>query len=134
MDFSARLKSVIKRSQLNRDAFAEKTGVSRRHLFNYLGETSTPTADFFQAVKDAFPWVNIEWMVTGIGSMDAPVTGEEAGEYRRRPPPIDDIGEKILLMLNEMSEEKRREVLRHVEEKKLLADLLAEKRQRKNNG
>lgn len=34
-----------------------------------------PTADFFQAVKAAFPWVNIEWLITGIGEMEVQADG-----------------------------------------------------------
>ena len=70
MPFSARLKEVIEKTGLGREAFAQETGVSRRQLFNYLGEKSTPTSDFFQSIKRAFPWVNIEWLITGIGEME----------------------------------------------------------------
>lgn len=82
MNFSERLKIVVKRSGLNKEPFAEKTGVSRRMLFNYLGGENAPTADFFQAVKTAFPWVNIEWLITGIGAMEATTIGEPGGSYQ----------------------------------------------------
>jgi transcriptional regulator with XRE-family HTH domain len=135
MDISERLKAVIKQSSLGREEFAEKTGVSRRHLFNYLGGKSSPTSDFFQAVKKAFPWVNIEWLITGIGEMESPHIGEEASPYSKTAPPVDAISEKILLMLREMPDEKRREVLKYTEDQKLIAEFLAEKgRGRKANG
>ena len=82
MDFPERLKLVIKRSSLKREEFAEKAGKSRAQLFNYLGGAQHPTADFFQAVKAAFPWVNIEWLITGIGAMEAPQIGEPGGQYQ----------------------------------------------------
>jgi hypothetical protein len=75
MDFPERLKAVIKRSGLKREEFAEAAGKSRTQIFKYLGGEQNPTADFFQAVKRAFPWVNIEWLITGEGEMERPRTG-----------------------------------------------------------
>mgnify|MGYP001386886219 CR=1 FL=1 len=75
MSFSNRLKAVIKSSGLKRDEFAEKSGKSRGQLFKYLGGENTPTADFFEAIKAAFPWVNIEWLITGIGEMEVAPRG-----------------------------------------------------------
>lgn len=71
MDFPERLRATIKRSGLKREEFAERAGKSRGQLFKYLGGESAPTADFFQAIKSEFPWVNIEWLITGEGEMDS---------------------------------------------------------------
>lgn len=70
MDFPARLKLFIKETGLKRDEFAKKTGKSRGQLFKYLGGESSPTTDFFQEIKKAFPWANIDWLITGEGEMD----------------------------------------------------------------
>ena len=123
MEFPERLKLVIKRSGLKREEFAEKAGKSRTQIFKYLGGEQLPTADFFQAVKAAFPWVNIEWLITGIGAMEATTIGEPGGQYQAVGPPVDKVSELILLMLNDMPEEKRREVLKYAEGQKRLADL-----------
>lgn len=122
MNFSQRLKAIIKISQEGMDAFAEKTGVSRRMLFNYTAGNNSPPAEFFQAVKQAFPWVNIEWLITGIGEMKVPVVQEGDGDYVLDRPPPDVVTQKILLMLKEMPEEKRREVLKYTEFQKQLTD------------
>lgn len=82
MEFSERLKIVIKRSRLKREEFAEKAGKSRTQIFKYLGGEQHPTADFFQAVKVAFPWVNIEWLITGVGTMEATTINDPGGQYQ----------------------------------------------------
>jgi len=69
MGFEARLKALIAESGLGRDDFAKKIGISRRSLFNYLGGKNPPTGAFYQSVKTAFPWVNVEWLITGQGEM-----------------------------------------------------------------
>lgn len=75
MDFSGRLKAVIKKTGLKREEFAERVGKSRTQIFKYLGGEQNPTSDFFLGVKQAFPWVNIEWLITGVGEMEARTAG-----------------------------------------------------------
>jgi transcriptional regulator with XRE-family HTH domain len=54
---------------------------------------------------------------------------ECASEIREpQAPLVDQVTEKILLMLADLDEEKKREVLRYIEEKKLLTDLLKERK------
>lgn len=40
-------------------------------MFNYLAGRNEPPASFFRALKEAFPWVNIEWLITGEGEMES---------------------------------------------------------------
>lgn len=71
MDFSTRLRELLQKGGLNAAAFGKKVGLSRAQVYNYLGGKHDPPATFFQAVKQAFPWVNIEWLITGVGEMEA---------------------------------------------------------------
>ena len=135
MDFSQRLRLLIKKTGLKREEFAERAGKSRGQLFKYLGGESSPTAEFFQEIKQAFPWVNIEWLLTGTGEMISYEINEESDHDKYgRGSPRDPVTEKILLMLQDMPEEKRREILKYVEDQKLLADLLAERGDRRKVG
>jgi|GEM_PF-4366350 len=69
MDFSDRLKLLISETELTKDQFAAKSGKSRNQIFKYLRGETLPTADFFETIKKEFPWVNIEWLITGAGEM-----------------------------------------------------------------
>ena len=122
-DFSIRLRACIKTAGLNVEEFGKKVRVSKAQMYRYLSRENTPTADFFQAVKASFPWVNIEWLITGIGYMNYQVGNEQGGVYYSRGAPADKVSELILLMLNDMPEEKRREVLKYAEGQKRLAEL-----------
>jgi len=68
----------------------------------------------------------LEWVLTGESE------SEQVG--RAAPDPYDPIGDKILQMLKDMPDEKRRDVLKYAEEKKLLADLLADDGVKKRGG
>lgn len=66
-DFVARLNSIIGKSGDNKKTFAKKCGVSEKQLYIYLKGTSEPSMRFFVSVKDQYPWVNIEWLISGNG-------------------------------------------------------------------
>lgn len=69
MSFSDRLELFCEASGLKKKDILEKTGVSRSIFFAYLRGDSQPTPKFFLALKEAFPWVNVEWLITGQGEM-----------------------------------------------------------------
>lgn len=103
-------------------------------MFNYLAGRNEPSAAFFQNIKQAFPWVNIEWLITGEGEMCRPLADGE--DEKQTGPKMDIVSEKILLMLQQMPEDKRREVLKYAEEREQLAksEKTPAKRRRKANG
>jgi transcriptional regulator with XRE-family HTH domain len=69
MSFSDRLELFCEASGLKKKDILEKTGVSRSIFFAYLRGDSQPAPKFFLVLKEAFPWVNIEWLITGQGEM-----------------------------------------------------------------
>lgn len=99
-------------------------GVSRAQLFNYLNGKHEPSLSFFKRVKETFPWVNIEWLITGERGE---AVGEPPSPYPQKTPVV----ERIDWMLKEMGEEAQRDVLKYTEEKKLLAELMAERQGKK---
>jgi transcriptional regulator with XRE-family HTH domain len=66
--------------------------------------------------------VSFQWLLTGEGEMFPAASVHPGGKW-------DDVTEKILLLLKDMDLEKRREVLRYLEEKKLLNELLQERKE-----
>jgi transcriptional regulator with XRE-family HTH domain len=71
MDFPERLKACIKTTGLNAEEFGKKVGSSKAQMYRYLSQENEPTMSFFQRVKDEFPWINVEWLATGLGEMEA---------------------------------------------------------------
>jgi hypothetical protein len=74
--------------------------------------------------------INPGWLLTGEGEMRrADVVSEPGAPYNADP-----VTEKIVIMLKDMPEEARLEILRSVEEKKLLRELLEERKKMKDAG
>lgn len=113
-----RLKKVM--GDLSVRKFAEVLGCPPTTVQQYL-KGRTPPADFVVLVCERFK-VDSWWLLTGEGFVS-----EEPLEYNCKDP----VTERIDLMLEEMDEEGKRDILKYAEEKKLLAELKAE-RQGKN--
>lgn len=125
MNFSERLNAFFKATGIKKNDLPELIGISRGMLFNYLAGRNEPSAAFFQNLKKAFPWVNIEWLITGEGEMEAhpEKTREEAEDQvlmdqdlqkaLQRDPRI----AKIAIMLGNMSVSDIEEVFRKSEER-----------------
>ena len=77
-DFCARLEYVIGKSPDNKKAFAKKCGISEKQLYVYLKGASEPGMRFFSAMKCQYPFINIEWVITGEG---LPLFNDDKGQY-----------------------------------------------------
>lgn len=73
---------------------------------------------------------NFEWVMHGKGDIPANKVHQNT-EYKDQEKALDPITAKITAMLADMSLEQRRDVLRYVEERKLLADLTTVKNKKK---
>lgn len=70
MSIKQRFESVLESVGLNQTEFASKAGYSRAALSNFINDkTKLPKADFFQAVKKAFPTLNLNWLIIGQGEI-----------------------------------------------------------------
>lgn len=61
-----RIKQI--RGNLSKSAFAEKLGIKLQYIKRYEEEGVLPTTDFYKRIINTFD-VNINWLLTGIGSM-----------------------------------------------------------------
>lgn len=110
MTFPGRLKIVIDKSGLKREEFAARVSVSKRQLFNYLGGSSEPTLSFFQRVKKEFPWVNLDWLTTGVSS--------DSSKELYNP-----TLEKIINKASVLVEKDQQDILKKVEDKIEVAEM-----------
>ena len=70
MEFTERLKTIIKLSGLSRDDFAKKGGISRSQLFRYLNGEQEPSTSFYRNIKAHHSWINTNWLISGEGEPD----------------------------------------------------------------
>ncbi|WP_298420810.1 helix-turn-helix transcriptional regulator [uncultured Kordia sp.] len=83
-DFSKRLKKVIDYYGLSASAFSEKLGVQRSSISHILSGRNKPSLEFVMKILNAFPEVELYWLLNGKGSFPK-VTSEK---IESTPPPI----------------------------------------------
>lgn len=66
---SDRLTDIIEHYGLTASSFADKTGVQRSGVSHLLSGRNKPSLDFIVKLLDAFPELNLYWLLNGNGSM-----------------------------------------------------------------
>jgi transcriptional regulator with XRE-family HTH domain len=133
--FTDKLKKIIEATVYSMRQFAKELGISPSTFHEYL-KGRTPPADLLVRICERFN-VSETWLLTGEGPM---FREKEVRKEEEPPPSREDSSEglspellralshptirSIALMLSEMSEDDIREILKRVEEKKLLKFLL----------
>lgn len=67
-EFSKRLEKVIHFYDESASSFAEKIGVQRSSISHILSGRNKPSLDFVLKVLDAFPEVELYWLLNGKGT------------------------------------------------------------------
>ena len=67
IDFTNRLKKILKNHQLTASLFADKIGVQRSSISHILSGRNKPSLDFILKVTKAFSDVDIYWLLNGKG-------------------------------------------------------------------
>ena len=67
-DFVNRLEFLLEHFELSASSFADKIGVQRSSLSHILSGRNKASLDFILKIHDAFPSLNIEWLIKGNGS------------------------------------------------------------------
>lgn len=62
-----RIKQVILKENLTASIFADKIGVLRSSLSHILAGRNKPGADFIEKLLHHMPYVNANWLFTGVG-------------------------------------------------------------------
>lgn len=66
MSLQLRLKSFFDSTSIKKNDLPAKLGVSRSTLFAYLGGKNDPPAHFFMTLKQVFPEVDLNWLLSGV--------------------------------------------------------------------
>ena len=67
VDFTKRLQKVIDFYDETASSFAEKIGVQRSSISHILSGRNKPSLDFVMKVTNAYPEVNLYWLLNGKG-------------------------------------------------------------------
>lgn len=77
-DIIKRLEKILKHYELSASGFADKIKVQRSSLSHLLNGRNKPSLDFILKVDNAFPEVNLYWLLHGKGVF--PATTEKSEE------------------------------------------------------
>ncbi len=66
-DFIKRLEYLLDYYSLNASSFADKIGVQRSSLSHLLSGRNKPSLDFIMKITEAFPEVNLYWILNNKG-------------------------------------------------------------------
>jgi hypothetical protein len=67
-EFSDRLSYVIDKSNDTKKVFVKKCGKSEPQLYAYLKGNQLPGTDFYQKLKEHYPFINLDWLISGQGN------------------------------------------------------------------
>ena len=62
---------------LKASEFADTIGVNRATISHILSGRNKPSIDFFEKLLQAYPNLNSNWLITGIGYMTAQIEVQE---------------------------------------------------------
>ncbi|MEP2279689.1 helix-turn-helix transcriptional regulator [Maribacter sp.] len=66
--FLTRLKTILVHNELSSAAFADLIDVQRSSISHLLNGRNKPSLEFIMKVNDAFPEVDLQWLLYGKGS------------------------------------------------------------------
>lgn len=69
MEFNDRITKVIEYSKLSPAEFAEEIGVQRSSISHIVSGRNKPSLDFITKIKNKFPDLEWNWLITGEGEM-----------------------------------------------------------------
>ena len=69
MDVKDRILSVISYAELTASEFADEIGVQRSSVSHITSGRNKPSLDFLVKIKDRFPELAWDWLITGQGEM-----------------------------------------------------------------
>jgi len=115
----SRLREYRKRKKMMAKTLAKLIGISQGSLSDIENGKTKPSSDTLTSIVRHTD-INPAWLLTG----DGPVMRGEIKEE------LDDVSKTVLEQMKDMDDDARRDVLKYLQEKKLIAELFEERRKR----
>ena len=78
-----RLKNWMESEGLKPSQLADNIGVNRATISHILSGRNKPSIDFLQKLLSAYPNLNANWLITGIGYMNTKKDAEEVKSSKK---------------------------------------------------
>lgn len=113
-EFNTRLKKILDYYGLSASAFAEVITVQRSSISHILSGRNKPSLDFISKVLNAFPEIDLLWLLSGVGDFPRNTTPplpktEKAQELAKPTNPVatissgDELIERIVIFYKDGS-------------------------------
>ncbi|THD67865.1 helix-turn-helix domain-containing protein [Robertkochia marina] len=79
-EFAQRLQKIMELYQLTASAFAESVGVQRSAISHILSGRNKPSLDFVLKILEAYPDVELYWLLNGKGPGPVKESNEETAD------------------------------------------------------
>ena len=80
-----RIKKIMESNHMTQKIFSQFTGISEGSLSGVLNNKTRPTLQMVDAIHKHFPQVSLEWLMYGVGSMEATPSSAEGVAEGDRP-------------------------------------------------
>ncbi len=90
MNLNERISKVISYSELSSSEFADEIDVQRSNISHITSGRNKPSLDFLIKIKERFPELQWEWLITGEGEMIKSPEKEPSPEVQK-PTPLPDL-------------------------------------------
>ena len=77
-----RIRKIIQKEGLNVNQFSKIIGVNRSALSHILSGRNKPSVDVLEKILDSFPSVNANWLLSGLGKIDANLSNQDEKKDR----------------------------------------------------
>lgn len=67
LKFASRLEKILTHYELSAASFADKVGVGRSSISHILSGRNKPSLDFIMKILQAFPEIDLYWLMNGKG-------------------------------------------------------------------
>ena len=129
---SNRITSARKKAGLTQEDLAKRLNIAYSTLNKYEKGHRIPDAILLSQMANILD-CDPGWLLSGPDEKNNLTVAEQCATFGEDSQ-VDDVSVKILQHLKEMSEEDRRAILKNVEEKKLLNELMEERKKLKDVG
>ena len=85
MEAKDRIQAVISYAELTASEFADEIGVQRSSVSHITSGRNKPSLDFLVKVKERFPDLAWDWLITGQGEMRTNADAEPSAAKTERP-------------------------------------------------
>lgn len=85
MNLNERISKIISYSELSASEFADEIDVQRSNISHIASGRNKPSLDFLIKIKDRFPELQWDWLITGVGEMVKNPEAEALAEKSKTP-------------------------------------------------